>query len=599
MAESHTVQIYSDVLVVLGTAGIIVPLVRRWGINPVLGYLGAGALLGPLGLGSLITEFPFLYWTTIVDAEHVSGLAELGVVFLLFLIGLELSFQRLVTMRRLVFGLGGLQFLITAVLLTGIAKLAGMAVIPAAIIGMCLALSSTAIVLDLLGHQGRLATAAGRASFSVLLAQDLAVVPILVFISIFATGTEGSILAGLGAALLKASVAIGAVVLAGRFLLRPLFHLVTTARSAELFIAAALFVIIGAGLIAQAAGLSMALGAFIVALMLAETAYGKAIEAAIDPLKGLLLGVFFFTVGMKIDFREFVREPLWLPMAIVGLVLVKSLILTGLARIFRISWPAALETGLLLGPGGEFAFVGIGMASGLGLVSEPVASFVLAATAVTMATTPLLSVIVRRLVPAVAHPPVVDSSLTVQSPSTERQAIVVGYGRVGKVVCALLQEHKIKFIAVDSDASGVARDRKRGHAVYYGDASDQKFLETAGLPLATAVIITTDTRASIDAIVEHVREIRPDIPIISRAADEKHASHLYAVGVTDAVPETVEASLQLSEAALIGLGISTGPVIASIHGKRDEFRHTLQEAAKRAGRGEIHSVRKKSTIRKR
>ncbi|MBG1230761.1 cation:proton antiporter [Aestuariivirga litoralis] len=594
MSESNSVQLYSDALVVLGTAGIIVPLVRRWGINPILGYLGAGALLGPLGLGSLIKEFPFLYWATIVDADSVSGLAELGVVFLLFLIGLELSFQRLITMRRLVFGLGGLQFAISAAVLTGIVIVAGQPLIPAAVIGMCLALSSTAIVLDLLGHQGRLATSTGRASFSILLMQDLAVVPILVFISIFSTGNEGSVWADLGYALAKAAIAIGVVVMIGRFLLRPLFQLVTTARSTELFVAAALFVIIGAGLIAHAAGLSMALGAFIVALMLAETAYGKAIESAIDPLKGLLLGLFFFTVGMKIDFREFLREPFWLPVAIVGLIVLKAVILTVLGRLFKLSWPAAIETGLLLGPGGEFAFVGIGMAAALHLVPEPAASFILAATAVTMAATPLLSSLARRFAPAPAPHAAVDPALTIQSPSTERRAIVVGFGRVGKVVCALLEEHKIKFIAIDNDAAGVARDRKRGHPVYYGDASDNRFLETAGLPLATAVIITTGTRAAIDSIVEHVREIRPDISIISRAADEKHASHLYALGVTDAVPETVEASLQLSEAALIGLGIQTGPVIASIHEKRDQFRHTLQEAAKKAGRGEIHSVRKKS-----
>jgi len=597
MSESNTVQIYSDVLVVLGTAGVIVPLIRRWGINPVLGYLGAGAVLGPLGLGSLIGQFPFLYWMTIVDAEHVSGLAELGVVFLLFLIGLELSFQRLFTMRRLVFGLGGLQFVISAILLTAIATVAGLAIVPATIIGMCLALSSTAIVLDLLSHQERLATATGRASFAVLLAQDLAVIPILVFISIFATHEGNSVLAEIGIALFKAAVAIGAIVLIGRYLLRPLFLSVTKARSAELFIAAALFVIIGAGLIAHLAGLSMALGAFIVALMLAETAYGKAIEAAIDPLKGLLLGVFFFTVGMKIDFREFLREPLLLLLAIVGLVALKAAVLTALARGFKLPWSAAFETGMLLGPGGEFAFVGIGMAAEFNLVPEPVASFVLAAVAITMAATPLLSVLARRLAPASVHATPVDPELMMQSPSSESHAIVVGYGRVGKVVCALLAEHKVKFVALDSDATGVARDRKRGHSVYYGDASDNKFLETAGLKLATAVIITTGTRSAIDSIVQHVREIRPDIPIISRALDEKHARHLYEVGVTDAVPETVEASLQLSEAALIGLGIAAGPVIASIHGKRDEFRHTLQEAAKQAGRGSINAV-KRSTLRR-
>ncbi|CAM5282720.1 Glutathione-regulated potassium-efflux system protein KefC [Aquamicrobium terrae] len=597
VAETNTIQIYSDVLVVLGVAGIVVPLVRRWALSPVLGFLGAGAILGPFGLGSLIKTFPFLYWFTIVDAEDVSGLAELGVVFLLFLIGLELSFKRLVTMRRLVFGLGGSQFLVTAVLLTGIAIEAGLPTVSAAIIGMCLSLSSTAIVLELLSNQGRLATMTGRASFSVLLAQDLAIIPVLVFISVFSTAAGGSIVAGFGIALAKAAMAIGAIGLAGRFLLRPLFHMVTTARSAELFIAAALFVIIGAGLIARVAGLSMALGAFAVALMIAETAYGKAIEAAIEPLKGLLLGVFFFTVGTKIDFGEFIREPVWLPVTVVGLIAVKAAILTALSRAFGIVWPAALETGLLLGPGGEFAFVGIGMGAELHLVSESASSFTLAATAVTMIATPLLSSAMRRMLPDRPSVSVIAPELMIQSQSDDKRAIVVGYGRVGKVVCSLLQRHGVRFIAIDHDASGVARDRKRGHMVYYGDATDPKLLETAGLRHATAVIITTDARPTIDLIVETVREFRPDIMIISRATDEAHASHLYSVGVTDAVPETIEASLQLSEAALIGLGLATGPVIASIHEKRDEFRKALQKAARQAGRDEIHSVRARADKR--
>jgi CPA2 family monovalent cation:H+ antiporter-2 len=591
VAESQTVQIYSDILVFLGTAGVVVPLVRRMGINPILGYLGAGAVLGPFGLGSLIKTFPFLYWLTIVDLGDVSALAELGVVFLLFLIGLELSFKRLVTMRRLVFGLGGLQFVITAILFTAIAIAAGLTPVSGAIVGMCLSLSSTAIVLDLLSAQNRLATTTGRASFSVLIAQDIAVIPILVFISVFAAAGGESILASVGLAVVKAAIAIGVIVLIGRFLLNPLFHSATKARSAELFIAAALFVIIGAGLIAHQAGLSMALGAFVVALMLAESAYGKAIEAAIEPLKGLLLGIFFFTVGTKINFAEFAREPFWLPVAVVGLIGIKFIILAGLGRAFRLPWPASVETGLLLGPGGEFAFVGIGMAAEFHLVPEPVATFTLAVAAVTMFTTPLLSVMAKRLMPEPPKTTRIAPEMMVQPSAEHPQAIVVGYGRIGKVVCSLLQQHKVRFIAIDYDASGVARDRKLGHIVYYGDASDSKLLETAGLGHATAVIITTDARETIDSIVQHVREARPDINIISRATDEAHASHLYAVGVTDAVPETIEASLQLSEAALIGLGISTGPVIASIHEKRDEFRHMLQAAALQAGRDKIHSIK--------
>ena len=594
MASTINLNAYSDALVVLGTAGVVVPIVRRWGVSPILGYLGAGAILGPLGLGSFITSFPFLYWVTVVDAGNVAGIAQLGVVFLLFLIGLELSFNRLMTMRRLVFGLGGLQVLLTTALIAGIAAMAGQTPAVALIVGTSLSLSSTAIVLELLSNQGRLTTSTGRASFSVLLAQDLAVIPILVFVSVLAIGSGGSVIRSLATALVQAAIAIAVIILIGRLLLRPLFQLVAGTHSTELFVAAVLFVIVGAGVIADQAGLSMALGAFVAGLMLAETEYGKAIEAAIEPFKGLLLGIFFFTVGMNIDFREFVREPVWLLAAVVCLVAVKSVVLACLGKVFRLAWPAAIETGLLLGPGGEFAFVTIGMASAAGLIEARVSSFTLAVTSLTMALTPLLSFAGRRLTSVLSARRAIDPELTVRPPGGQKHAIVVGYGRVGKVVCALLKQHGISYIAADHDAFGVGGDRREGHAVYYGDAADAEFLKACGLMDANGVVITIHSRDAIDTVVDRVRAIRPDILIVSRARDAEHARHLYAIGATDAVPETIEASLQLSEATLVGLGIPMGAAIASIHEKRDEFRRALQQAAREAGREQSHSVRPKA-----
>ena len=585
---------YSDALVVLGTAGVVVPLVRRWGLSPVLGYLGAGAVLGPLGLGSISNAFPALSWFTISDARNVAGIADLGIIFLLFLIGLELSFPRLSTMRRLVVGLGGSQVLLTSALIAGAAVAAGKNLSEAIVLGASLSLSSTAIVLELLSNQERLTTSVGRASFSVLLAQDLAVIPILLFVSILAVRSDGSVLVSLASALLQAAVAVIVIVVFGRVLLRPLFRLVATARSNELFIAAVMFVIVAAGVIAGQAGLSMALGAFLAGLLLAETEYRKAIEATVAPFKGLLLGIFFFTVGMNIDFRDLLREPLWLLGSVVSLIAVKSLLLIGLGRLFRLSWPVAAETGLLLGPGGEFAFVGIGMASAAGLIEAPLASFTLAVTSVTMALTPLLSIGARHLAARLTSGKAVDPELTARPAGGQKHAIIVGYGRVGKVVCALLREHGIPYIAADSDALTVTRDRREGHDVYYGDAADPRFLETCGLATADGVIITIHSASVIDDVVEHVRALRPDILIVSRARDADHARHLYGLGATDAVPETIEASLQLSEAALVGLGVAAGPAIASIHEKRDEIRRALQQAARDAGREEIHSVKAKT-----
>jgi CPA2 family monovalent cation:H+ antiporter-2 len=338
----------------------------------------------------------------------------------------------------------------------------------------------------------------------------------------------------------------------------------------------------------------MALGAFVAGLLLVETEYRKSVEATIEPFKGLLLGVFFFSVGMDIDVRELLREPGWLLAAVLGLIWLKAVVVIGLGRLFRLSWAASLEAAVLLGPGGEFAFVVLGVAGAAGLVAERLSSFTLAVVSITMAATPLLSILARRIAVLIASPRVLDPELAARPSGEERHAIVVGFGRVGKVVAALLERHGVSYVAVDRDAAGVGRDRRQGHKVYYGDAADPAFLRVLGLMNATGVIITIDVPETIDEIVTHVRELRPDVVIVARARDAEHASHLYAIGATDAVPETIEASLQLSEAALIGLGAATGPVIASIHEKRDEFRHALQAAAKAAGREEIRAVRPKT-----
>jgi CPA2 family monovalent cation:H+ antiporter-2 len=296
---------------------------------------------------------------------------------------------------------------------------------------------------------------------------------------------------------------------------------------------------------------------------------------------------------MNIDVREFAREPLWLVAAVVGLISVKSTLLIGLARLFRLSWPAAIETGLLLGPGGEFAFVAIGMATTLGLVSAGASSFALAVTSLTMALIPLLSLVARRLSAGAEKRRQLDPELTVAPKGGKGHAIVIGHGRVGQVVCDMLTQHRFPFLAVDTDPAAVSEYRRHGRDVYYGDATNPAFLDSCGLAEAAAAVVTIRTRDGIDAIVKLVRSRRPDLVIVSRARDADHARHLYEIGVTDAVPETIEASLQLSEAALVGLGLAAGPVIASIHQKRDEFRHDLQDAAARSGAPTSRSIRPK------
>jgi CPA2 family monovalent cation:H+ antiporter-2 len=304
--------------------------------------------------------------------------------------------------------------------------------------------------------------------------------------------------------------------------------------------------------------------------------------------------VFFFTVGMNIDVRELAREPLLLFACVVGLIAIKAILLIGLTRIFRLPWSTAIETGLLLGPGGEFAFVGIGLATTLGLIGSNVSGFTLTVTSITMALIPALSLVARRLAPRFREPRVLDPELTVAPGGGTGHAIVVGHGRVGQVVCSLLDHHGCGYFAVDNDAAAVPEQRRSGRKVYYGDATLPEFLKTCGVMDARAVIVTVAAADAIDEVVKQVRALRADIVIVSRARDAAHARHLYSIGVTDAVPETIEASLQLSEAALIGLGQAIGLVIASIHEKRDEFRRELQQAAARNEVETTHSVRRKA-----
>ncbi|MBX9618047.1 MAG: cation:proton antiporter [Hyphomicrobiales bacterium] len=594
MATGFDIPAYGDALVVLGTAGIVVPLARRFGWSPVVAYLIAGAVVGPFGLGSFAALYPWLAYISISDGKNVGNIAEFGVIFLLFLIGLELSYERLISMRRLVFGLGSLQIIVSALALSGVLLLLGLSPSVAVVIGSCLSLSSTAIIIELLSQQGRMATATGRASFAILLAQDLSIVPLLIFITILGSRSGGSVTITVLLALAQAVLAIAVIVIVGRLLLRPLFRLVAGAASSDLFIAAILFVIVATGVIAALANLSMALGAFIAGLLLAETEYRRAIETLIKPFKGLLLGIFFFTVGMGIDGRVVVHAPVMTVLAIAALFVIKGMIAFGAARSFRLSRVVALEVALLLAAGGEFAFVGLGLALSLGVVPAETGHFALAVTSLTMLLLPAIATLARRLSQRVDAPRPVDPALSQMPGERRHHAIVVGYGRVGKVVGDMLRRHGLEVTAIDSDARSVSDDRRRGHEVYFGDASDPLFLENCGIAEASAVVITIHSMALIARIVEGLRRLRPDLVIISRARDGDHARQLYALGVTDAVPETIEASLQLSEAALVGLGKPMGPVIASIHERRDEFRKALQEAAKTAGQAPSHAVKRKA-----
>jgi monovalent cation:H+ antiporter-2, CPA2 family len=602
MAGAIDPAAYKDVMLVLATAAVIVPAVQKLKVSPVLGFLLAGALLGPFGLGEFAGDGGPLSWFTVGTQDNLAALAELGVVFLLFLIGLELSIKRLVTMRRLVFGLGGLQVAISATVLGFAAHGLGIATAPATVIGLSLALSSTAIVVEELSQQNRLRTATGRTSFAILLFQDLAVVPLILLVTILQPGQEeGSVASALALAFGQAVVAIGLIVAVGSVVLRPLFRSVAATGNTELFVAATLLVAVGSGVATALAGLSMALGAFIAGLLLSETEFRRAIEATIDPFKGLLLGVFFFTVGMSLDLGALINNPWPVLAGVAGLIAVKATITTALARGFGLPWPVAFKTGLLIGPGGEFAFIALGMAMASNLIESAAGTYALAVASVSMVTIPLLDVAGRWLTSAFekriggAEGQAADAALALMpTPEMHPKAIVVGYGRVGELVADMLSRHGIEHVITERLPQVVRQARIDGKPVYFGDGKNTQFLAHCGLADAKAVIITMHMWSEVDDLVAAIRAEWPKIVIVARARDASHAKRLYELGVTDAVPETIEASLQLSEAALVGLGVPTGPVIASIHEKRDEFRHELQAAVNKLGRPESRGLRAKS-----
>ncbi len=574
MNETVDLSLYKEALLFLATAGVVAPLFFRLRLSPVFGYLLAGVALGPYGLGSIARKAPWLGALAISNVETIDRIAAFGVVFLLFNMGLELSFERLRRMRRLVFGLGLFQVAATMLVLTAIAWVLGLKPAAALAIGGALAMSSTAIVIPVLIEAKRLGAPVGRASFSVLLFQDLAVAPLLVMAGAFAGGGLGAALIG---RLVPAALALAALIVFGRLALRPFFHFVAETKSPEFFMAACLLVVLGDGLAAAASRLSMALGAFVAGLLLAETEYRREIEVTIEPFKGLLLGLYFVSVGAGINPALIAAEPGLILGLAAALIALKALILFALALGFRLPARVGAEMALLLGPGGEFGFVMIGAALAGGLIDRSLSTTLVSAVAISMLAVPPLG----RLGALIdAKPRQRADAPPEEAPpeSEERRVIIVGYGRVGALIGDMLDMHKVPFVAVDADARLVTRARDAGKPVYYGDASRPGYLRRCGIETARAVVVTMDSPRANEMVVETTRLLRRDVTLVARARDADHARALYELGVTDAVPETIEASLQLSEAVLVDIGVPMGFVIASIHEKRDEYRAVLAAA---------------------
>ena len=556
--DAHSpVPLLREIILFLALAGLLIPLLARLRINPVLGFLAFGTLIGPYGLASFAAQWPWLSWLTFARPEDVEFLAELGVIFLMFMIGLDMSMQRLWSMRRLVFGLGGLQVVLTAAAIGLLAARFGNGVEASVILGVVLAFSSTAIIMQLLIQRRELGTPLGQSAFAILLCQDLAVVPLLVLISILGSSTaEGSFAFLLASATLKGVLTVVALYLIGRRVVRPLFHQIAADRQADTFTALTLLTTLGVAALTYSAGLSMALGALLAGLIIAETEFRHEVEITIEPFKGLLMGLFFLSVGMGIDLRALLAQPVWIPLSVVGLFALKGLIVTVLLRVFGLSWGRATEGGLLLGQGGEFAFIVIGLALSFELIARPVGQFMLIVVGVSMLIAPLVARLGQGLGDAIdRRMPPTRLPEDVALGALDGHVIIAGYGRVGQMVGQMLAEQGVRFVAIEHDAKTVALHRKAGAALIFGDASRPELLRKLHIERARAVVLTMDHTAAATHAVQGIRRSEPRMYIIARSRDEKHALLLREAGASIVVPETLESSLKLAGSVLETLGV--------------------------------------------
>ncbi len=565
---------FSDSLVILGAAGLVIPAFARFRVNPVIGFILVGIAVGPFGLGSMVAQWPWLFHVTITDTHSIEPFAEMGIVLLLFSIGLELSFKRLWSMRRAVFGLGAAE-LIGSALLIGVAlHLIGQGWAGAIGMGLALALSSTALVLPMAGT----ASPVGRAAFAMLLFEDLALVPIVFALGAFAPNAADAGWDGLIRTLWQGGLTIAVMLVLGRLVLPRLFAQAARTKSPELFLAASLLVVILSSVATTAVGLSPIVGALLAGLLIAETDYHTEVEVITAPFKGLALGVFLITVGMSLDLRVIAGNWQSLLMAVAGVVAAKTVVTAGLLRLSGTGIGVSAETGLLMSSPSETTLIVLATAAQAQLILPSTAAFWQIVTAIGLTITPLLALAGRHIARRVD---LAGEGEDVAG-STEERTVIVGLGRVGRLVAQVLDAHDRPYIGIDADIDTLRHARRRGYKVMFGDVTRPGMLERLDLARASALVLTMDDRVQLVRTTAQVRALYPELTIVARARDPKHAAELYRAGASDAVPETLESSLQLSEAVLVDLGVPMGPVIASIHEKRAELRAKIMQMANTA-----------------
>jgi monovalent cation:H+ antiporter-2, CPA2 family len=573
MAGQLQTEGISDIVVILGAAGIVIPAFARFRITPIIGFILVGILVGPMGLGALVGRYPWLEWFTITNAQAIRPIGEYGIILLLFSIGLELSFRRLWKMRRLVFGVGAAQLFGAGAIIASGLLLFGYDTTAAMGIGIALALSSTALVLPIAGTQ----SAVGKSALAMLLFEDLAIVPIIFVLGALAPQAGANGWGDIVTVFWQGGLVIAGMLILGRFLLPRLFGQAARTKSPELFVSVSLLVVIVASLVTGAVGLSPIVGAIIAGILIAETDYHSEVEIMTAPFKGLALGVFLISIGMQIDLGFVADNWTSLLAAVAAVVLIKSVVTAGLLKLNGARTGTATETGVLMGSPSETTLIVLGAAGAAQIIDAATINFWQVATAIGLTITPILARIGHDMARRIELRESDDEAVE-QDPTTEPRTVVIGFGRVGKLVADMLITHGQPYIAVESNVDAVTSARRNGYKVIFGDISRPETLDKLSLGHAKALILTMDQPVLAEHIVKRVRAWLPDITIVARARDADHAARLYQVGASDAVPETLESSLQLSEAVLVDLGVPMGPVIASIHEKRDEFRRQIKEA---------------------
>jgi CPA2 family monovalent cation:H+ antiporter-2 len=573
-------------IIFLVVAGVIVPLFHRARIGTVLGFLIAGVVLGPHGLGRLSDGYPWIVVVTFDDPKRAEVLAEAGIVILLFLLGLELSLQRLWQLRRYVLGVGLAQVLL-ATLAIGAAVRMTIGAPPAGVVlGLCLALSSTAIVMQLLIEQHRVANSSGRIALSVLLFQDLMVVPILFVVGVLAAGKQGQEPAGiveLARPFAQALAAAVAIMLLGRFVVRPLLRSAVRTGSRDLIMAIALLILVVFSLATGMSGLSVALGAFLAGMLLSDSEARHHIEVDLEPFKGLLLGIFFITVGTNLDLVAVTGDIGWIVLAVVALIAGKTAILFGVARAFGVPRGTAAEVALLLAQAGEFAFVVIGVAQGHALLSPRLADASIAVVSLSMLATPVLAYAARLLAARFEQADHADKTPGPELDEFDNHIVIGGFGRVGYLVAEALEAEHVPYVAIDANGERVAQLRLAGRPVFFGDAGREELLEKLGGRRARAFVATISNPLAAERMVAAARRIKPEAPVFARAVDTTHAERLIALGAIGVIPETVEASLQLAARLLEGLDLPEAVVLQRLAAMRGVEFGRLTEADKTAG----------------